>query len=357
MKGLILAGGHGTRLRPLTHTGPKQLIPLANKPNILYCLEDLREAGITDLGVILGDIMPEKVQELLGDGSAWGVDITYIVQGAPKGIAHAIQCAEDFMGEDPFCVYLGDNILTGGIRPMVEEFQREGYDAEVMLSHVPNPQMFGIAELDADGHIVSLVEKPKEPKSDLALVGIYLLRREIFPIIGGLKPSWRDELEITEALENLRRKGGRIKARVVEGFWKDTGKPEDILEANRLLLDRIERAIEGSVEKGARVEGRVHVGPGTEVKAGTVVRGPVAIGRDCVIGPDTYVGPYTSVGDGSRLVGADIEASIVIGEAIIETPNKIVNSLIGRHATIRSANNRLPKGQQLIVGENSTLVL
>ena len=357
MKGLILSGGHGTRLRPLTHTGPKQLIPLANKPNILYCLEDLRDAGITDIGVILGDIMPEKVRELLGDGSAYGVKVTYIVQGYPAGIAQAIACAEAFMGPDPFCVYLGDNVLKGGITPMVQDFLTNGYDAEVMLCRVPNPEKFGVAELDGKGEVVSMVEKPKAPKSDLALVGIYLLRPNIFPIIRGLKPSWRNELEITEALDDLRKQGGRLKAHLVTGWWKDTGKPEDILEANHLLLDDIERSIEGTVEEGATVQGRVRVGPGAVIKAGSVVRGPTVIGRDCVIGPNTYVGPYTSVGDGSKLVGADVEASILIGEATIETPNKIVNSLLGRHVTIRASNGRLPKGHQLILGENSTVLL
>jgi len=357
MKGIILTGGAGTRLRPLTHTGPKQLIPIANKPNVLYCLEDLRDAEITDIGVILGDNQPGKVRELLGDGSKWGVHITYIVQGAPKGIAHAVLCAESFAGDDPFCVYLGDNILKGGIRGMVDEFQTKGYDAEVMLCRVPNPEKFGVAELDAEGHIVSLVEKPKAPKSELALVGIYLLRKNIFPIIKGQKPSWRNELEITEALDELRKQGGRIRAAIVKGWWKDTGKPEDILEANHLLLDDVERRIDGTVEEGATVEGRVRIGEGTVIATGSVVKGPVVIGRDCVIGPRTYVGPYTSIGDGSRLVGADIEASIVIGDAIIEGPDKIVNSLIGRSVTIRSAGNRLPRGHRLIVGENSTLDL
>ncbi len=357
MKGLVLSGGHGTRLRPLTHTGPKQLIPLANKPNILYCLEDLRDAGITDIGVVLGDILPEKVKELLGDGRTYGVSVTYIIQGYPAGIAHAILCAESFVGDDPFCVYLGDNVLKGGIRSMVQEFLTTGNDAEVMLCRVPNPEMFGVAELDPDGHIVSLVEKPKAPKSDLALVGIYLLRKNIFPVIRGLKPSWRNELEITEALENLRKAGRRVKAHIVKQWWKDTGKPEDILEANRLLIDDIERKIEGIIEEGARVEGRVQIGQGTTVKSRSVIRGPSIIGRDCTIGPDTYVGPYTSIGDHSRIVNADIESSIVVGECEIESTNKIVNSLIGRHTTIRSSANRLPKGHQLIVGENSTLVL
>src|SRR5256885_6102252 len=275
MKGIILTGGAGTRLRPLTHTGPKQLIPIANKPNVLYCLEDLRDAEITDIGVILGDNQPGKVRELLGDGSKWGVHITYIVQGAPKGIAHAVLCAEAFAGDDPFCVYLGDNILKGGIRGMVDEFQTKGYDAEVMLCRVPNPEKFGVAELDGQGHIVSLVEKPKLPKSDLALVGIYLLRASIFPIIHDLKPSWRNELEITEALDHLRVQGGKLKAHIVTGWWKDTGKPEDILEANHLLLEDIDRKIEGTVEAGARVEGRVRIGARTVVKSGSVIRGPV----------------------------------------------------------------------------------
>jgi glucose-1-phosphate thymidylyltransferase len=357
MKGLILAGGAGTRLRPLTHTGPKQLIPLANKPNLLYALEDIRDAGIVDIGVILGDNQPEKVRELLKDGKEFEVRITYIVQGAPKGIAHAVLCAESFMGDEPFCVYLGDNVLKGGIHGMVEDFLTNRHDAEVLLCKVPNPEKFGVAEVDSKGRIVSMVEKPKEPKSDLALVGIYLLRKNIFPIIRSLKPSWRNELEITDALETLRRQGGKLKAQVVTGWWKDTGKPEDILEANRFLLDELKRHIEGTIEEGARVEGRVSLGEGSVVKAGSVIRGPTVIGRDCVIGPDTHVGPYTSVGDGSRLVAADVEDSILIGDCVIETPNKIINSLIGRFATIRSADRHLPRGHKLIVGENSSLVL
>jgi glucose-1-phosphate thymidylyltransferase len=357
MKGLVLTGGAGTRLRPLTHTGPKQLIPIANKPNVLYCLEDLRDAGIADIGVLLGDNQPGKVQELLGDGSEWGVRITYIVQGAPKGIAHAVLCAEQFMGDDPFCVYLGDNVIKGGISAVVREFVEGRHEAEVLLCRVPNPEKFGVAELDENGNIRSLVEKPKNPKSDLALVGIYLLRKSIFPIIRTLKPSGRNELEITEALDGLRTQGARIKAHIVTGWWKDTGKPEDILEANRFLLDDVKREIEGRVEQGARVEGRVRIGKGTVVKAGSVIRGPTIIGRDCVIGPDTHVGPYTSIGDRSRLVAADVEDSILISDCVVETSNKIINSLIGRHTTIRSAEDHLPRGHKLIVGEHSTLVL
>ncbi|MFQ5919629.1 MAG: glucose-1-phosphate thymidylyltransferase [Thermoplasmata archaeon] len=357
MKGVVLSGGHGTRLRPLTHTGPKQLIPIANKPNILYCLEDLRDAGITDIGIILGDIMPERVREALGNGAEWGLNLTYIDQGAPRGIAHAILCAQEFVGEDAFCVYLGDNVLKGSIQPMVEEFRQGKDDAAVLLAKVPQPERFGVVEVDPEGQVLSLVEKPKEPKSDLALVGIYLLRPNIFPVIQRLKPSWRNELEITDALDRLRAGGGSLKAHEVTGWWKDTGRAEDILEANRLILDDIEAVDDGTVERGARVEGRVRIDSGSVVRTGSVVKGPTVIGRDCVIGPDTQVGPYTSIGDGCRLVGADIEGSIVIGDSTIETPNKIVNSLIGRHTTIRAVNSVSPLGQQLIVGENSTLVL
>ena len=357
MKGVVLTGGAGTRLRPLTHTGPKQLIPIANKPNVLYCLEDLREAGITEIGIILGDNMPEKVRELLGDGSAYGVRFTYIVQGAPRGIAHAVGCARGFVGKESFCVYRGDNILKGGIETMVDDFRSNEHDAEIALCPVERPERFGVAELDKAGNVVSLVEKPKQPKSNLALVGIYLLRPSIFPIIDKLKPSWRNELEITDAIESLRKSGKRVKAYVVKGWWKDTGRPEDILEANHLILEDVEPFNEGKVEEGAQVTGRVRIGKGTVVAKGSVVKGPAIIGKDCVIGPSTYVGPFTSIGDGSKLIGADIEASIVIGECEIETPSRIINSLIGRHTVIRSASNRLPKGQQLIVGENSTLVL
>jgi len=357
MKGLILAGGSGTRLRPLTHTGPKQLIPIANKPNILYCLEDLRDAGITDIGVILGDNMPEKVRELLGDGSSYGVRITYVVQGPPKGIAHAIGCAEDFLRGDAFCVYLGDNLLKGGIRKMVQEFVRSDADAGIALCRVREPQRFGVAELDAQGNVLRLVEKPKEPKSDLALVGIYLLRDNIFPIIRGLKPSWRNELEITDALEALRAQGGKVMAHVVTGWWKDTGKPEDILEANRLILDELNPRIEGTVEPGATVKGRVAIGPGTVVRKGAHVAGPVIIGRDCVIGPGTYVGPYTAIGDRSVLEGAEIEDSILLSDVRVATRHKIVGSLVGSHSVLEEDPDARPKGMRLVLGEHSQVRL
>lgn len=353
MKGLILAGGSGTRLRPLTHTGPKQLIPIANKPNILYCLEDLREAGITDLGVILGDNQPEKVRELLKDGADFGVRITYVVQGAPKGIAHAIGCAEEFLRGGPFCVYLGDNLLKGGIASMVAEFRNGDAEAGIALCHVSEPQRFGVAELDGKGNVVRLVEKPKEPKSDLALVGIYFLRDSIFPVIRALKPSWRNELEITDALENLRAKGGKVSAHIVTGWWKDTGKPEDILDANRLVLDELQPRVDGVVEAGAEVKGRVAIGPGTVVQAGAVIHGPAVIGRDCRIGPGTYIGPYTAVGDRSVVEAADIENSILLADVHLATRHKIVSSLIGSHSRISEDEHARPRGMRVVLGEHS----
>ncbi len=353
MKGLILAGGAGTRLRPLTHTGPKQLIPIANKPNILYCLEDLREAGITEIGVILGDNQPEKVRELLKDGAPFGVRITYVVQGAPKGIAHAIGCAEEFLKGGAFCVYLGDNLLKGGVARMVREFEASGAEAGIALCRVTEPERFGVAELDAKGNVVRLVEKPKEPKSDLALVGIYFLRDSIFPIIRDLKPSWRNELEITDALETLRTQGKKVVAHVVTGWWKDTGKPEDILDANRLILDELQPKVEGTVEPGAEIKGRVEIGAGTVVRKGAVIHGPVIIGRDCEIGSGSYIGPYTAIGDRSVIEVGDVENSMVLSDVHIATRHKIVSSLIGSHTHITEDELARPKGMRVVLGEHS----
>jgi len=356
MKGLILAGGRGTRLRPLTHTGPKQLIPIANKPNILYCLEDLREAGIRDIGVILGDNMPEKVQALLGDGSKWGVNITYIVQGEPKGIAHAVGCAEEFMDGEAFCVYLGDNILKGGIRYMKESFEDSDLESLVALCRVSEPWKFGVAELDEGGNILRLVEKPEHPDSDLALIGIYFLRASIFPIIRNLKPSRRNELEITDAIDELRRRTGKVRATEVKGWWKDTGKPEDIVMANHLVLDDLKGENRGKLKGDVRIIGRVSVGAST-VLEDTVIRGPVIIGEGCTIGPNTYIGPYTAIGDGCTIINGEIESSIIIEGSHIECGMKIVDSLIGGGSTIISQKDELPKGYRFVIGENSRIVL
>ena len=355
IKGLILAGGHGTRLRPLTHTGPKQLIPIANKANILYCLEDLRDAGIKEIGVILGTNMPEKVKELLGDGKKWGVKIRYIVQGAPKGIAHAIYCSKKFMGNDPFVVYLGDNIIAGGIKGLVERFRAENADGAVALCKVKDPNRFGVAELDSKGNIIGSVEKPKVPKSDLAIIGIYIFTKTVFSIIRKQKPSWRNELEVTDSIQGMIDKGFKIQSHVVTGWWKDTGKPEDILDANHLVLDDLEPSMEGKVDKDADIKGRVSIGKGTVIREGSVIKGPTIIGKDCVIGPHTYIGPYTAIGDGCKVVGGEIEASILMNGVEVSCGKRLVNSLIGANCVIGKAEGHKPEGIRLVVGENSNI--
>lgn len=353
MKGLILAGGYGTKLRPLTHTGPKQLIPIANKPNILYCLEDLKNVGIKDIGVILGNIMPEKVKEFLGDGSNYGVKITYIVQGEPKGIAHAVGLSQEFMSEEPFIVYLGDNVLKGGIGGLVQAFVKSDADAVIGLCKVKNPERFGVAKLDEKGQIVSLVEKPKKWISDLAVIGIYLFQKRIFDVIKTLKPSWRNELEITEAMDKLVQSKCKVHAYIVTGWWKDTGRPEDILEVNRLVLDDLTSYNKGMIEENITVTGKVGIGENTVLKGGTVVRGPVIIGDNCNIGPNTYIGPYTSIGNDCNIINGDIESSIVMEGTKITCKKKIIDSLIGKGSVISSKEEVLPNGYRFILGENS----
>lgn len=357
MKGLILSGGTGSRLRPITHTGPKQLVPVANKPVLEYAVTDLREAGITDIGVVLGDKGRTEIQELLGDGSEYGVDITYIVQGAPLGLAHAAGCAQDFVGDDDFVMYLGDNILKQGISALVDSFEQGDYSAGIALQEVDNPQQFGIADVDDEGAVSRLVEKPDNPPTDLALIGIYVFSPAVFDIIARLEPSWRGELEITDALQGLLDDGHEIDSHVVEGWWKDTGKPEDILEANRLVLEDGTHQCSGSVVSGATVEGNVELHETAIIEDGAVVRGPASIGANTVIESGTYVGPYTSIGSNSTLGGVHIENSVVIGDSTITTSGKIVDSLLGRGADVESADAMLPEGQRLVVGENSQLKL
>jgi len=358
MKGLVLSGGYGTRLRPITHTGPKQLIPIANKPNIQYCLEDLRAAGITDIGIILGNVMPEKVQEFLGDGSKFGLKLTYIVQGEPKGIAHAVNCARDFMGGDPFVMYLGDNLLKNGIKAIPEKMVRECADCVISLCPVAEPQRYGIAELTPDGKsILRTVEKPKEPKSNLAVIGVYAFNHSFFEVYPKLKPSWRNEYEITGAIDLLIKEGYKVIAHHVEGWWKDTGKPEDILEANHLILDGMETRNEGTVEEGASVIGRVVIGKGSTITGRSVVKGPAIIGEGCKIGPNAYIGPYSAIGDRTIVIAAEIEDSIIMDDSVIDIERKIVRSMVGKGSRVLSSHGMIPKGERLIIGENTTLYL
>ena len=265
MKGLILSGGKGTRLRPLTYTSAKQLVPVANKPVLFYGIEAIAAAGIRDIGIVVGDTQAE-IRAAVGDGSRWGVRVTYIEQDAPRGLAHAVLISEPFIGDDPFVMYLGDNLLNKGITPFVDEFRRDEPAAQILLAHVPDPQMFGVAEL-SDGTVVRLVEKPKEPKSDLALVGVYMFGPEVFDSVERIRPSFRNELEITDAIQDLIDRGLAVRPHIVDGWWKDTGKLEDMLEANRLILDTIDRRIEGTVDAESRIEGKVVIEAGAVDRA------------------------------------------------------------------------------------------
>ena len=354
MKGVVLHGGAGTRLRPLTHTGPKQLIPIANKPMSLYAIETLKEAGITEIGIVLGSLAPEKVRQYYGDGSRFGVRVTYIDQGEPRGIAHAVGLTEYFVGDEPFVVFLADNILKGGIQEMVDEFHESQAAAEIALCHVRNPQSFGIADVE-DGKIVRLVEKPKDPPSDLALVGIYLFRKQVFDAIRRLQPSWRNELEITDAIQTLLDDGLEVRHRLVKGWWKDTGRPEDVLEANQLVLSDLSPYNKGRMEHDVNSSGIVCVDEGTVIHSGTTLRGPLIIGKNCEIGPNVYVGPYSAIGDNTLIREAEVENTIIVGDCKIDCKRRIVDSLIGRNAQITDSASSLPRGSRFIIGENTVI--
>lgn len=358
MKGIILAGGTGSRLRPITHTGPKQLVPVANKPVMEYALEDLKDAGITEIGVVLGQKGREEIQSHFGDGSAYGVDITYIVQGEPLGLAHAVGCTRDFVGNDAFVVYLGDDLMREGIEDLVADFDADKYAAGIGLQGVEEPERYGIANVDeTTGDVIGLVEKPEDPPSNLALIGIYVFTPAIFSEIEALEPSWRGELEITEAIQRLLDNGDRVQSHVVHGWWKDTGKPTDVLHANRLVLDDIDTNIEGTIEDESSVTGRVELGAGSVIETGAVVRGPVSIGEDTRIGPNAYVGPYTSIGDASEIDNVHIESTVTIGDNEVTADRTIIDSLVGRHASITSGDDQRPEGDRFVVGENSSLEL
>jgi glucose-1-phosphate thymidylyltransferase len=355
MKGVILHGGHGTRLRPLTHTGPKQLIPVANKPISQYVLEDLRNSGIRDIAIILGDTMPDKVKDYYGNGSKFDVKISYVYQEKPAGIAHAVGLTENFVKDNAFVVYLGDNLLKGGTSKFAREFQKEVYDAMILLCEVENPKQFGVAEFDKNGNLVKLIEKPKKPPSNYALTGIYFFKPIIFKMIKKLKPSWRGELEITEAIQLLIDEGYKVGYKKVEGWWKDTGTVEDIIEANILVLDNLEMKIDGTVEDRTCIQGRVVVDKGTCIKKGALIRGPAIIGKNTTIESEVYIGPYTSIGNNAHIKKGEIENSIIMDNCTIEINTKITDSIIGANSEIIT-NQKGPKGHRLIVGENSKIV-
>jgi glucose-1-phosphate thymidylyltransferase len=342
LKGLILSGGAGTRLRPITHTSAKQLVPVANKPVLFYGIEALVDAGVTEIGIIIAPETGEEIRAAAGDGSQFGATITYIVQDKPAGLAHAVLTGEDFIGASPFVMYLGDNLLADGLRDLVSTFHEDEPDALILLTPVDDPSSYGVAELDGE-RIVRLIEKPKDPPSNLALVGVYLFGPTIFKAASELEPSWRGELEITEAIQALIDDGRRVESEIVRGWWKDTGQLADMLEANRLVLEELETRLDGEVvlEAGASL-------------TRSVVRGPAVIGAGAKI-EDAYIGPYTSVGEEVRVCRAEVEHSIILAGSVVEDlGTRMEASLLGRNVKLTRSDG-VPKTLRLLVGDNSEI--
>lgn len=349
MKGLILSGGHGTRLRPITFSQQKQLIPVANKSILFYCIEDLINAGIETIGIIIG---PNKEQVMDAVNSVdWDANIEFIYQDYPSGLAHAVKISKEFLGNDRFIMYLGDNLLRGGSSDFINDFVNSSVAASLLLTEVDNPERYGIAMANKEKKvIIKLMEKPKKPPTNLSIVGVYGLTPIIFDAIAKLKPSFRGELEITDALQWLIDNGHTIKYKMVEGWWKDTGMPEDILDANRLILDDLKTENKGKIENSV-IKGRVCIGEGSIIKDKSVIKGPVIIGKNCIIS-NAYIGPYASIGNNCQIINTELEDLIVMEGTRMANAGKIVNSLIGKNVNIEK-NNGSPKGAKFIIGDNS----
>jgi len=356
VKGLVLAGGHGTRLRPLTYTGNKHMLPIANQPILFYGLRHLAQAGITDVAIILGPIQ-EGIREGVGDGRSFGLKVQYINQGEPKGLAHAVLCAEDFLGSDPFVMYLGDNLLQSGVGPFVARYEETHVDAVVGATPVPNPGNFGVVETSGD-RIISIEEKPPTPKSNLALIGIYLFTSSIHPIIRDLQPSKRGELEITDAIWKLWKKTGKVSVLRVDGWWKDTGHPDDLLEANELVLGGMsphEFRNEGAIQPGVKIEGPVGIGVRSIIETGAEVIGPSILGTNVRVGPGSRVGPFCAIGNFVSIDRAHVRRSIVMDRAHIEGVH-LADSLVGRNAELRTKH---PFDEEIVLmlGDSSKVTL
>ena len=349
MKALVLSGGSGSRLRPITHTSAKQLLPVANKPVLFYGLEALRDAGITEVGIVVGDT-ERAIREAVGGGDAFGLDVAYLRQDAPRGLAHAVLIARDFLGDDDFVMYLGDNFIVGGIAGLVDEFRSGRPDAQIMLTSVPDPRQFGVAELDSAGEVIGLEEKPREPKSDLALVGVYIFTPAVHEAVARLEPSWRGELEITEAIQWLIDHGRKVRSTTITGYWKDTGNVADMLEVNRMVLEGVEPSCDGEVDAATELIGRVAIGSGAQISGCRIV-GPVVIGAGTRVS-GSYIGPFTSVERDCVIADSEIEYSIVLRGASIKGVRRIEASLIGHDVEVTPAP-RVPKAHRLVLGDHS----
>jgi glucose-1-phosphate thymidylyltransferase len=351
LKGLILSGGRGTRLRPITYTSAKQLVPVANKPVLFYGIEAMAAAGIREVGIIIAPETGDEIKTVTGDGSAFGVEITYILQDEPAGLAHAVLTAEPFLGSSPFVMYLGDNLLQGGMTELVEAFRTNEPDALILLTPVPDPQNYGVAEL-TDGRVTRLVEKPPEPKTDLALCGVYMFTAGIHDAARAIEPSPRGELEITDAIQHIVDTGQRVEPHVVQGWWKDTGRLDDMLEANRLILDTIEPRSEGEMVDST-THGRVIIEAGARLERSTV-RGPAVIGAGAQL-TDAYIGPYTAIGPGCVIDRAEVEHSILLeGSSVVGLDGRMESSLLGRNVAIGRSSGQ-PRAFRFMVGDNSEI--
>jgi glucose-1-phosphate thymidylyltransferase len=353
LKGLILSGGRGTRLRPITYTSAKQLVPVANKPVLFFGIEAMAAAGIEDIGIIIAPETGDEIREVTGDGSRFGVRITYILQDEPAGLAHAVLTAEPFLADSPFVMYLGDNLLQGGMTDLVHAFQTNEPDALILLTPVPDPENYGVAEL-TDGRVTRLVEKPPEPKTDLALCGVYMFTAGIHEAARAIEPSGRGELEITDAIQHLVDTGQRVEPHIVRGWWKDTGRLDDMLEANRLILDTITPRVDGDMVDST-THGRVIIEPGARLERSTV-RGPAIIGSGAHLS-DCYIGPYTAVGSGCVIERAEVEHSILLeGSSVRGLDGRIESSLLGRNVAIGRSTGQ-PRAYQFMVGDNSEIAI
>jgi len=353
MKGLILSGGKGTRLYPLTYTCAKQLVPVANKPVLFRVVEAIKAAGIHEIAIVVGDTAGE-IRAAVGDGSKWDVNITYIPQEAPLGLAHAVKISRDFIGDERFVMFLGDNVIQGGISKLIQQFEQSECNAQIVLTRVQNPQQYGVAVLK-NGTVVRLVEKPRDPPSDLALVGIYMFDKNVFEAVNAIRPSWRNELEITDAIQYLVDHKFQVCPYVHSGWWIDTGAAGDMLDANRLVLDEMEAHIDGYVDRDSKLIGKVTIQTGAEI-VGSVIRGPAIIGEETRV-VNAYVGPFTSIYHHVLVEKSEIEHSIVLEHSrIVDIPQRIESSLIGRNVEIiRSP--LLPRAYKMTLGDHSKVGL
>jgi len=350
MKGLILSGGKGTRLYPLTYTSAKQLIPVANKPVLFRVIEAIRDAGITDIGIVVGDTA-EEIRAAVGRGDRWDTRVTYIHQEEPLGLAHAVKVSREFLGDERFVMFLGDNVIQGGISGLIVQFAEGNWNGQIVLTRVSHPEQYGVAELSDDGRVLRLIEKPKQPSSDLALVGIYMFDANVHKAVENITPSWRGELEITDAIQWMVDQGYEVRPYIHRGWWIDTGAPSAMLEANSLVLEELEPTIEGYVDRDSKVDGRVTIQKGAEV-INSVIRGPTIIGeRTRVV--NSYVGPFTSIYHDVTIEDSEIERSIVLEHSLIrDIPARVQDSLIGRHVSFSRSPIR-PKAYKLTLGDHS----